>query len=513
MKTKYKRMGLLCILLLAVLICVPAQRAQAAVKPGKILSAKVVGKKTVVVKAKIKKKVASSNKKYYLVKVNGLTGKPASVLAETPKKSVLKFKLDTADKANVISKFGIAVKKGKKLSLISNTKYVQNPQAVAANTQSYELPATKKGIHFASDANLDSKHTLVNINMNDLIGSKDTGEPYVYNGKTYYFTNTMQNAVRNFVSQGICVTLVVYMNWDSANKSLIYPTGREAGTYWYMLNTYDEKARETLEAAFCYLGEKFSRPEYLVSNWVLGNEVNSQHYWNHVGNLSFDKYVKAYVQAFKMFSDGIHTGWSNARIFVPLDNAWNIPVSEVGWNGKTFLTRFAKELKQESANTKWNLAYHAYSFPLPSEPYKHNQYVTKSSDSYYITPQNLKYLTDYIKKTYGSSTRIILSEQGYMASTGESAQAASIMYAYYMAEFNSMVDAYIIRCEYDDAGEVSQGYAMGLTGLNGKRRAAYKVYKYMDSPKAATYAKKYLKLIGAPSWEAAVPGYKASRFK
>lgn len=113
MKTKYKRMGLLCILLLAVLICVPAQRAQAAVKPGKILSAKVVGKKTVVVKAKIKKKVASSNKKYYLVKVNGLTGKPASVLAETPKKSVLKFKLDTADKANVISKFGIAVKKGK----------------------------------------------------------------------------------------------------------------------------------------------------------------------------------------------------------------------------------------------------------------------------------------------------------------------------------------------------------------------------------------------------------------
>lgn len=512
MKKTYKKMSLLCILLFAVVFCVTGKSAEAAAKPAKILSAKVVSGKTVV-RAKVKKAVSSSDKNYYLVKVNGFSGKPACVLAETSKKATLKFTLDTEDKANVISKFGIAVKKGKKLKLISNTKYVKNPQAVAVNTQKYTLPATKKGIHFAADENLDSKHTLVNINLNDLISGEGYGEPYVYNGKTYYFTNTMQSEVRRFVSRGICVTLVVYMDWDSANKSLIYPTGRQQGSYWYMPNTSTESARETLEAAFCYLGKVFSEPDCLVSNWILGNEVNSQHYWNHVGNLSFEKYVKAYVQAFKMFSDGIHTGWSNARVFVPLDNAWNIPVSEVGWNGKTFLTRFAKELKKESSNTKWNLAYHAYSFPLTMEPYKKNQYVTKSSNSYYITPQNLKYLTDYIKKTYGSSTRVILSEEGYMASTGEKAQAASIMYAYYMAEFNPMVDAYIMRCEYDDAGEASQGYAMGLTGLDGKKREAYKVYKYMDSPKAAAYARKYLKQIGASSWKAAVPGYKESRFK
>ena len=53
---------------------------------------------------------------------------------------------------------------------------------------------------------------------------------------------------------------------------------------------------------------------------------------------------------------------------------------------------------------------------------------------------------------------------------------------------------------------------MGLTGLNGKRRAAYKVYKYMDSEKSSVYAKKYRKTIGG-DWKAAVPGYKASRFK
>lgn len=512
MKRKYQGPRVLGLLLFCVLFCVCSRQAEAAGVPVKITSARIVSGETVI-RAKVKENVRKSDGKFYLVKVNGLENKPACVMAESLETSRLVFRLDTSDKANVISKFGIAVKNKKKLKLVSNTVYVKNPHAIATNTQEYELPATKKGIHFASDTNLDSKHTLVNVNLNDLLTTEGEGVPYVYNGKTYYFTNTMQAEVKRFVSRGVCVTLVIYLPWNSTNKYLVYPSARQPGPYWYMLNTSDEKARETLEAAFCYLGEIFGTPERLVSNWVLGNEVNSQYYWNHAGNLAFEKYVKAYVQAFQMLSDAVHASWPEAKVFVPLDNAWNIPVSEVGWNGKTFLTQFAKELKRESSRTKWNLSYHAYSFPLPSEPYKKNQHVTKSADSPYITPQNLKYLTDYIRKTYGSSTRIILSEQGYMASMGEKAQAASILYAYYMAEFNPMVDAFIMRCEYDDAWEVSEGYAMGLTGLDGKKREAYKVYKYMDSPKSIAYAKKYLKKIGASSWKAVVPGYQASRFK
>lgn len=100
-----------------------------------------------------------------------------------------------------------------------------------------------------------------------------------------------------------------------------------------------------------------------------------------------------------------------------------------------------------------------------------------------------------------------------MASMGEKAQAASILYSYYMAEFDPMVDAYLMRCEYDDAWEVSQGYAMGLSDSKGKRREAYKIFKYMDSTKSTAYAKRYLKTVGASSWKKIIPGYKASRFK
>lgn len=498
-------------LLFILLAFVPTSTVQAG-KAAKITSAKIGAEGRVIVQAKVNKKV-SGGKCYYLVKVNGTTNKPVSILAESKKKAKLTFRLGTEDKVNVISKFGIAVKKGKKLKLISNTCYLKNPGAMAPNTSKYKLPATKKGIHWADDANLDAKHTLVNVNLKDLIVEKGEGDPYVYNGKTYYFSKIMQRDVNWFVEHGMCVTMVIYLTWDEDHKDLIYPGARQKGNYWYMLNTRDTKAREKLEAAFCYLGEVFSQKEYLVSNWVLGNEVNSQKQWNHAGNLSFDKYVKGYTQAFKMLSDAVHTSWKNARVFVPLDNAWNIPVSVMGWTGKTFLTEFAKVLKKEHSAAQWNLAYHAYSFPLIATAYGDNQYIWDGSDSYYISVKNIDSLTDYIKKNYGSSTRIILSEQGYTATLGQEKQAASIVYGYYRAEFNSMIDAFIIRCEYDDAGEVAQGYVFGLTSGDGRRRKAYDVFKYMDSPKAASKTKSCLKEIGASSWNKIIPGYTISRFR
>ncbi len=509
-KRKFKYLGI--VLLLAFVLWMPGKQAEAASKPAKITSAKAISKEEVVIRAKVKKKVAGGNK-YYLVKVNGFNNKPVSVLAQSKKQKKLVFRLGTEDKVNVISKFGIAVKKGSKYKLISNTCYLKNPEKTAAHTEAYQLPATKKGIHGQTDMSLTAKHTLTTLNLNELIGDARTGEPYVYNGKTFYFTRARQETVKKYVAQGICVTMVVHMTWEDKNKNLIYPSGRQKGDYWYMVNTANNETREQLEAAFCYLAEKFSTEDCKVSNWVVGNEVNSQHHWNHVGNLNLSTYVKAYVQEFQMMSSAVRTGWSNARVFTPLDNAWNIPVSNVGWNGKTFLTAFAKALKKENSRTKWNLAYHAYSFPLTAAPYKKQQYVTNSPNSYYITPKNIEQLTKYIKSKYGASTRIILSEQGYTSTLGQKEQAASILYTYYKGEFNPMIDAVIFRCEKDNTIEAGHGYSFGLSDANGKHRLAYDVFQKMDTREAPKYTKKYLQTMGASSWKALIPGYKESRFE
>lgn len=77
-----------------------------------------------------------------------------------------------------------------------------------------------------------------------------------------------------------------------------------------------------------------------------------------------------------------------------------------------------------------------------------------------------------------------------------------------------MIDAFIIRSEYDADVEVKQGLSMGLIRTSPwGHKEAYTVYKYMDTPKSETYTKKYLSVIGAKKWSSIVPGYKASKFK
>lgn len=486
---------------------------KAAANSAKITSAKVVSKDNVTVKAAIKRQIKSSDDFYYLVKVNPSNNKPVNVLAKVFKAKKVTFRLDTEDKVNIVSKFAVAIKQSGSYKIISQAAYVSNPQKIAFNQMEYVKPATKKGIHGANDINLGAKNTMCNVNLNDLITTKGKGTPYVYNGKTYYFSDTQQGYVRECNANNISVTMMIYLPWSDKNTYLIHPSARKKGYYYYALNTVDEKARETLEAAFCYLGESFGKKDCYVSNWVLGNEVNSQKMWNHAGNLSLKEYSKSYAQAFQMLSYGVKSSYANARIFVPLDNAWAIPVSQMGWNGKTFLSAFDNALKKESPKTKWNLAYHAYSYPLTSSAYGNNPHVTHSSNSPYVSMKNIEVLTNYIKKHYGTKTRIILSEQGYTAKLGEKVQAASIVYGYYKAEFNSMIDAFIIRSQYDHADEVAQGLSMGLSGSSSKHRQAYTVFKYMDTPNSQKYTKKYLKTIGAKSWKSIIPGYKASKFK
>ena len=479
----------------------------------KINTAKAVSKDSVSIKATIKKRVKSSDDFYYLVKVNPAKNTVETVLDKRLKAKKIDFDLDTKDKVNVVSKFGIAIKQNGKYKLISATTYITNPEKAAVNTAKYYLPASKKGIHGASDANLGAKHTLANININELISNKKDGESYVYNGKIYYFNPVQKGYVKECNESGIAVTMVVFMNWSDANKDLIYPSARTKGKHYYALNTVDEKARETLEAAFCYLGEVYSKEDCFVSNWVLGNEVNSPAMWNYAGNLDLDQYSKVYAQAFQMLSYGIKSSSANARIFVPLDNAWGIPISQMGWNGKTFLKAFDKALEKECPKVTWNLAYHAYSYPLTSAAYEGHMHLTKEDNTPYVGMYNIEVLTKYIKKQYGAKTRIILSEQGYTATMGEEKQAASIAYGYYKAQFNSMIDAYIIRAQKDNAAEVAGGLSMGLSTTSNKHRQAYTVFKYMDTPKSETYTKKYLKTIGAKSWKSIVPGYSASKLK
>jgi hypothetical protein len=360
---------------------------------------------------------------------------------------------------------------------------------------------------------LGVSHSLINIPLTDVISKDNTGVAYKYNGKTYYFKpSPYVGTIKRCNASNITISAVFLMPWDDNLSSLITKKGRKpmAASY-FALNTEQKAARETIEAAFMYLAELYSRENCHLDNWILGNEVNAPNPWNFAGSMSYNDYVQNYAHAFRTMYYAAVSHNRNARVYISLDHNWIGSGSIYG--ARDFMVNFNKEIKAQNKNIKWNLAYHAYPVPLTATAFWNNTLATNSVDSHYVTLKNLSVLTKFVKKKFGSKTRIILSEQGFTSTAGENTQAAAIAYGYYIAEFNSMIDAYIIRSDIDNEVETAQGLKMGLRNIDGTHKAAYNVFKYMDTPDYEAYTNKYLGAIGKTSWKKAVSGFKDSKLK
>jgi hypothetical protein len=193
--------------------------------------------------------------------------------------------------------------------------------------------------------------------------------------------------------------------------------------------------------------------------------------------------------------------------------------------GKDMLEYFTENLEKEGDIT-WCLAYHPYPSPITNANFWNttSSYVTNSINSGVFTMKNLTTLTDYIRDTYGSEHRIILSETGFTSvSDGkkdETLQAAAITYAYYLAEFNDMVDSFIVHRHVDHKAEMAGGLYLGVWNNDSaydeqptSKKFSWQIYKYMDSPMYKQYTNFALTYIGASSWESLVPGFDGSIFR
>lgn len=478
----------------------------------KITKCRAVKTKTVQVKASVKQRIASSDDYYYLVYVSPITNKPYKMAARAYKKKTISFTLDTGkNQGYVTSRFGIAVKENGKYQLISSAAYVTGPEKAAANKRAYSPGKTKKGIQFDRGiAEVDAcnvKQYFLNLTVS-MVGTDGT-VPYKYNGRTYYF-NSMDHykqLVRECNQRKVTVTMQILLDWTEGHTDLINSSARRPGALYYSWNIYSNNSREKMEAMFCYLGMVFGQKDCYVSNWILGNEVNHPSGWNYAGGMSAESYFKTYAYTFRALYYAVKSQQSSAHIFICTDNYWNTSRSR-RFSARELIDNFAVHINRVQKGLKWNLAYHAYSFPLTYTRVWNGYGITNDVSTPSVTMKNLHVLTNYIKKKYGSSVRIILSEQGYSSAEGESLQAAALAYSYYIAACNPMIDAFIIRSYSDDPVEVAQGYHLGILG-----KEAFDVFKYMDTSKAGRYTDRYLGVIGASSWAQIVPGYRARRIR
>ena len=482
---------------------------------------------TITVSATVSNYVKSSDGYYYLVYVDSNSGKVKKTVGKVKKpekaKGKITFKLNISGHPEYAQgKFAIGIKKSKSAySVISPKSYVSNPEKLSTNTAAYFVPGTKKGIQ-ATDINeltdTKSKTVFFNLYISDLM-RKDSGvETYKYNGKTYHFNGLYGYVylVQQCNAKGIQVTAQISIDRNASTQSLITGNSPYAETAYYGWNTDNSTTRQTMEAMFAYLGEKFGKNNCYISNWILGNEVNSASGYYYVGNVSFSKFISMYSEAFRCLYNAVKSSRGSSKVFICLDNCWNQKNAfTICYSARSTLESFAAKISDMQKDVNWNLAYHAYNQPLSDSQFwsgaNASMFTSDANTTTFITMRNIQTLTDYVKNRFGSNTRIILSEQGFSSTYGGQAnQAAAIALAYYKAACNPMIDAFIIRSYKDEAHEVAQGLAMGLKDANGKKKTAYNVFKNMDSSNSLKYTEKVLKSqVG--NWKSLVPGYSTGK--
>ena len=482
---------------------------------------------TITVSATVSNYVKSSDGYYYLVYVDSNSGKVKKTVGKVKKpekaKGKITFKLNISGHPEYAQgKFAIGIKKSKSAySVISPKSYVSNPEKLSTNTAAYFVPGTKKGIQ-ATDINeltdTKSKTVFFNLYISDLM-RKDSGvETYKYNGKTYHFNGLYGYVylVQQCNAKGIQVTAQISIDRNASTQSFITGNSPYAETAYYGWNTDNSTTRQTMEAMFAYLGEKFGKNNCYISNRILGNEVNSASGYYYVGNVSFSKFISMYSEAFRCLYNAVKSSRGSSKVFICLDNCWNQKNAfTICYSARSTLESFAAKISDMQKDVNWNLAYHAYNQPLSDSQFwsgaNASMFTSDANTTTFITMRNIQTLTDYVKNRFGSNTRIILSEQGFSSTYGGQAnQAAAIALAYYKAACNPMIDAFIIRSYKDEAHEVAQGLAMGLKDANGKKKTAYNVFKNMDSSNSLKYTEKVLKSqVG--NWKSLVPGYSTGK--
>lgn len=467
---------------------------------------------TLCVEAAVPKRLKSADDSYYLVTIDPSTNKYTKMVAKSDKSESIVFEVPLKDQkgTNLIQgKFAIAVKKSSsKYMLISGGEYIANPERAAAYTADFPSAASKKGLQGSLDTGLGIHHTFLNMDLSSVLNGSI---PYTYNGKTYHFNDPYGAWISHANAVGLTVSGQIMMTWNGKRKYMILESGRRPGHSYYAINAQSKKARQELEAAFCFLAERYSREDCHLDNWILGNEVNIHRTWYYAGDIPNDVFMKNYADTFRILYYAVKGSSKNARVYICTDHTW---VNRCGdWGAMPFMEAFHKEIKSQNKNIRWNLAYHAYPSILTNakvwEDNVDSRYNCSSSlASDFVSPYNLSVMTNYVKRTFGKGTRIIISEVGFTTCTGYDVQAAALAYSYYKAEFNNMIDAFIVQDFY-----ISNQEDYRFRGASGKKRPAYNVFKYMNTPSYGKYTKKCLKTMDKSSWNQAVKGFRKSKLE
>ena len=325
----------------------------------------------------------------------------------------------TGTESGVFYKFVVAVKKDGEYVAVSNPHYITNPGAVSKYKSNGDKPASKKGLlidpNKLRSSELDDlgvKHAAYNTPVSRILGESNSEiYPtiyYTYNGKHYPFNGQVISeydlVFSTLTEKNIEITAIILNDVSYAYPQLLHPLARSGigSAPYYAFNATDQEGVEYLAAVGAFLAERYSgraNGRGLVSNWVIGNEINIRKDWNYMEYVDLETYVEEYARAYRVFYNSIKSINSACNIYISLDQQWDRNIKgNKNYDARDILDEFNRQIKREG-NIDWGLAIHPYNAPLTT-PYtwKASKYVKHSADTSMITMDNIEVVTDYLRR-------------------------------------------------------------------------------------------------------------------
>ena len=407
---------------------------------------------------------------------------------------------------------------------LSDEEYVYAEEAGGYVTEdAFAKTTTKKGVQ--GDYNganylgsYGGQHTLLNLKITDFMGdgSLPTDKRFVYNGRLYWFRDDKSAPIRNANAKGATVSLVILVPYKAGKEDLVDSTAlalkgnNTKNSPYYAPNVRGENGRHYYEAIFAWMAENWCKEDCHVDNFILGNEVNMPNSWHFSGSSDPQYNVDLYADAYMLLYNAIRSKTSVSRVSISLDHSWQHNDEGRGISTKDYLDRFNAAIAAKQANVDWSISYHLYPAVLsqpdiwvelahmPDAP--EIDLNPKRADAMFVDGNNLSIMTDYVKNTFGSQHRILLTEQGFSRYMGTNIQAASLAYSYYAAKYDPMVDCFILN-DKDEGASNGGKMNFSIAGV-----LAGDVFARLDSDPSWVESQT-LSTIGVSSYSQIVPGY------
>ena len=395
----------------------------------------------------------------------------------------------------------------------------------------HPTPASRKGlqVQMVEDAlELGIAHAVLNVNLSQLHAraADESTLPFEHGGRTWNFDRAYLEAldreIRPLSEKGVVVSLILLSiaSGDADKDAFLLDARREArapnGICAPNLATDDSRAWHA--AAVACMARRWSGTSSngSVWGWIVGNEVNSHHWWFHMGPASLEQVVRSYEDLVRLVHDSVTRERAHARVYVSLEHHWSIryPAAseQQGFSGRDFLLRFAS-LARERGEFPWHVAYHPYPEDLFDCAFWDDASAPDDDAAPRITFRNLPVLTRFLRREdmlhAGTPRRVILSEQGFHRADGEAGeklQAAAYVAAWQAVQLEPSIDAFHLSRHVDHAHE--GGLRFGLWTRKDdsicapeRRTALYAVFKDTATPREAAAHASALSVLGIESWK------------